>query len=82
MIVHWPEGLQRKEMKIRTATHINDFMPTCLEVAGIEYPERFNDSVLDPLDGQSFLNLLQGQNNKNERMMFWEHEGNRAVAAR
>ena len=79
MIVHWPEGLQRKGMKIRTASHINDFMPTCLEVAGIKYPERFNDSVLDPLDGRSFLNLLQGQNNKDERMMFWEHEGNRAV---
>ena len=79
MIVHWPSGIKRKGMRINSNSHINDFMPTCLELAGVEYPEKFNGKILDPLDGQSFLHLFNGQIDDEDRLLFWEHEGNKAV---
>jgi arylsulfatase A-like enzyme len=79
LIVHWPEGIKQTGKRISHTAHINDLMPTCLELAGAEYPETYKDVLLDPLDGQSFLPLLNGKTRKDTPTYYWEHEGNKAV---
>jgi len=42
-----------------TFTHVTDFMPTFLEVAGAVYPETYDGETLPPLQGTSLLPLLE-----------------------
>ena len=79
LIMHWPAGLEKKGEYIREHAHINDIMPTCLALAGADYPENYNSKKLDKLDGKSFLPLLDGAKQDKKRAFFWEHEGNTAV---
>ena len=79
MIVHWPEGLKTTSNLIRETGHINDLMPTCLDLAGVQYPKSYKGIELDPLDGESLLPLLKGVGRDEDPEYFWEHEGNRAV---
>jgi arylsulfatase A-like enzyme len=78
LIVHWPEGIKAKG-KLRTQpSHLIDIMATCVEIAGINYPEKFNGNSIHPLEGKS---LVPAFTNKpiNREFIFWEHEGNRAI---
>ncbi len=59
--------------------HFIDIMATCLEAAGIDYPTELNDREITPLEGESLMLLLQGQDCIREQPIFWEHEGNHAV---
>jgi len=80
MIFNWPNGVINKGKLIRTPAHINDLMPTILEIAGIDYPSHYNNIELDSLDGESFTHLINSNEYVNtNRSMFWEHMGNRAV---
>jgi arylsulfatase len=53
-------------------------MPTMLEVAGATYPNEFNGQKTAPLAGKSILPILRGEPLE-QRMLYFEHEGNRAV---
>lgn len=64
---------------IEKPVHIMDIMPVCLELAGAAYPRTYKGHTLDPLDGRSFLPLLSNGEYDWDRLLFWEHEGNRAV---
>ncbi len=77
MIAYGLSGQQGK--LVHQPAHINDFMATCLELAQVDYPKTFNEVSLDPLDGISFLPLLEDTAATSDRTLFWEHEGNRAV---
>ncbi len=79
LVAHWPAGIKVNGERISAPAHINDFMPTCLELAGATYPKTYNGVELSPLDGKSFLPLLKGETPAKEPHYFWEHEGNRAV---
>lgn len=80
LIVHWPKGIRQKNKLISTVAHINDIMPTCLEVAGVPYPDTYQQREVLPLDGSSFAHvLIQEDTQKNNEKLFWEHFGNKAV---
>jgi arylsulfatase A-like enzyme len=57
-----------------------DLMPTCLELAGVEYPRTFQGRQLTPLEGRSLVPVFKGQS-LGPRTLVWEHEGNRAIRA-
>jgi arylsulfatase len=78
LIVHWPAGLSGTGLQPDDPVCILDIMPTFIEVAGGQYPEHFNGHEIHSLDGISLVPTFQG-NSLEERMMFWEHEANRAV---
>jgi len=59
--------------------HVIDLLPTCLDAAGVDYPAQYDGRAVTPCDGRSFLPLLRGQPDPVERIVYWEHEGNRAV---
>ncbi|MEO1010002.1 MAG: sulfatase-like hydrolase/transferase, partial [Bacteroidota bacterium] len=77
MIVYGLDHFQGKT--VRNPAHITDFMPTCLELASVEYPQSYNSLSLDPLDGKSLLPLIDGTESHEKRYFFWEHQGNKAV---
>ena len=78
LIVHWPAGIAKPNQLVHQPVHINDIMPTCLELAGVDYPKQYKGREILSLDGKSFLSTLNGGNFSHEQL-FWEHEGNQAV---
>lgn len=59
--------------------HVIDAVPTFLDVAGIAYPRTFRGTEVPPPDGVSWLPVLSGNESLEERPLFWELYGNRAV---
>jgi arylsulfatase A-like enzyme len=78
LIVHWPKGITSKGVLSRQVSHLIDIMPTCLEIAGINYPEKFNNNSIIPMEG---ISLVPAFNNKitNREFIMWEHSANRAI---
>lgn len=93
MIAHWPKGITSQAKPIETPRHVVDVVPTILDLAarskqnaqslpteggaeGAKQPPAFA--------GESFLADLQtdiarNANEVNERPLWWQHEGNRAL---
>lgn len=79
LIAHWPAGLSQKGWITHEPAHMVDFMATCLDLAGADYPKMLVGESVLPLVGESFLPQLQGQKADADRLLFWEHQGNKAV---
>ncbi len=77
-IAHWPGVIEQGRIE-RHVAHIIDLMPTFIEASGAEYPEKLNGNSLTPLEGISFLPLLEGRNQPEHEALFWEHLGYRAM---
>lgn len=77
-IISWPNHIAKPGSVNKTPTHLIDFMPTFMELAGAKYPSTYNGQKIHPLPGRSFLPLLTG-NELPDRPIFWEHEANRAM---
>jgi arylsulfatase len=73
-IVRWPNVIKqdRHNSLVTTPAHLIDLMPTCLELTGASPPAR-------KLEGVSLAPLLRSAEPIPPRLLFWEHEGNRAV---
>jgi arylsulfatase A-like enzyme len=55
-----------------------DLMATFVDVSGAAYPKTFNGQGIAELPGKSLLPIFQG-GKLEDRPLFFEHEGNRAV---
>ena len=77
-IVRWPTRIKQNRMVTEPA-YINDITATCLEVAGVTYPAEMNGNPIHPIEGESFLDLLEGRAWSREKPIIIEHEGNRGV---
>lgn len=77
LIAHYPKLI--KAGQTDWPGHIIDIMPTLLELAGAEYPKQYNGRELIPITGKSLLPVFKGEDMKPDRILYWEHEGNRAV---
>jgi len=78
LIVRWPAEIKKGGMTNQLA-HITDIMPTCLDVAGAEYPKKFNGKDITPVVGKSLLPVVDGKEREPHEILYWEHFGNRAV---
>ncbi len=78
LICRWPSVLRGNGRLTHQVGHVIDLMPTCLEAARVKYPASFGGYRLKPLEGTSLLPILRGET-LTRGMLFWEHEGNRAV---
>jgi arylsulfatase A-like enzyme len=80
LVVHWPGGLEHLHGSTTDQIgHVIDLMPTCLELAGVEYPGQYGGHELKPLEGRSLAPILHGRPGHGHRALFFEHEGGRAV---
>ena len=78
--LHWPKGIGcgNKEW-YREPAQLIDIMPTLLDVAGAQYPEKRQGKVLHRLDGISLRPAFSGQPLNRESPIFIEHETNASV---
>ena len=76
-IVSWPKLISNNQAGtfIRQVAYLPDFMATCLELSGADYPTEL------PLHaGTSLMPLLMGSNESiHKDPLYFEHEGNAAV---
>lgn len=79
MIVSWGDNIPDKGGFRDGVYAITDFMPTFLELADGKYPESNKAGKTIPIEGKSFVPALAGNVIDDSRLLFWEHEGNRAV---
>lgn len=63
----------------RQVAHIIDLMPTIAELTGSEYPETYNGNPVQPTEGLSLVPVFEGKQRKGHDVLYWQHEGNRAV---
>ncbi|WP_221392432.1 arylsulfatase [Dyadobacter sp. NIV53] len=59
--------------------HLIDVLPTCLDLAKVNYPKEFNSKTLIPFEGKSLVTVFQDQAKIRQNPLFWEHEGSRAI---
>jgi len=78
-IVLWPAVIQRTGAISHDPAHIVDMMATCLDLAGVPYPEQFRGRSLLPLAGRSLLPDFLGKPIGEPRALYWATSGNRAV---
>ncbi len=79
LIAHWPAGILRHGELEPTPGHLIDLMATAVDVAGVSYPTLFHDGqTIKPMEGTSLLPLFRGEEIVRD-VIYWEHEGNRAV---
>lgn len=77
-IVHYPKLIKERRID-RQVAHIIDIMPTCCDLAQTEYPQTYESRTVIPVDGLSLLPIFKGEKRKPHDVLYWEHEGNRAV---
>lgn len=78
-IVHWPKGITATPGEISHDPYqLPDVVATLLEATGVEYPTRRNGKSIHPLEGTSFMSVLEKES-RIRGPLFWEHEGNAAV---
>jgi len=78
LIVHWPGRIAKPGSISRQVCHVLDIVPTCLEAAGISYPDRFTGRKLHRLEGRSLLGALTGKPVE-PRRLFWHYKQGRVV---
>ncbi len=59
-IVHWPEKIKKGSITDQPG-HLVDIYPTLLDVAGIAYPDSFQQMATTPLHGQSLYPVFIGE---------------------
>ncbi|MCB9766840.1 MAG: arylsulfatase [Candidatus Omnitrophica bacterium] len=79
LIAHWPSVIQEGGKLTGEVGHLIDLMATCVDIAGATYPETYNGSAIEPLEGKSLAPVFRGEGREGHEALFWEHSGNRAV---
>jgi arylsulfatase len=78
-IARWPGHITRDGAIDGQVGDVIDILPTCLDAAGVKYPEKFEGHAILPVEGVSLLPELESGKEIKREPIFWEHEGNRAV---
>ena len=78
LIAHWPSVINDAGALRHEPGQLTDIMATCLDVAGADYPTRYQGNDIIPLEGTSLAPIFDDQPNHKEALI-WEHEGNKAV---
>jgi len=79
MIVSWPKGIQAKNAYSRFPGHFVDIMATLVDITGADYPSKFNNQKIVPMQGMSLYPVLQGKAMQREMPIFWQWSKGRAV---
>ena len=73
LIVHWPKGVRKSGAISHQVGHVLDIVPTLAEVAGFDLPEHVH------YQGSSLLRAIKKPQQRDTRVLFWEHVGNKAL---
>jgi arylsulfatase len=75
LIVHWPEGIKEKGAIRNEQGHVVDFIPTFLDLTGMNQAETLNGSIVPPLPGKSLLPAILGNKSVSHDFLFFHHYG-------
>jgi arylsulfatase len=78
-IAHWPGQIPAGQIDHSSVGHIIDVLPTLTNVANASYPTQIGQRRITPAPGQSLVEVLQGVPDTSDRILFWEHQFNRAI---
>ena len=79
LICRWPTGIKQSGAITHEPGHVIDLMATCLDIAGVDYPDTYNGNRIKPLEGKSLRPVFESGRRQGHEAIYWEHEGNRAV---
>ncbi len=78
MIARWSAVIKPDSISHQVG-HIVDFMATCADLSGAEYPTTFHDKPIMPLEGKSLTPIFRGQQRDEHDSLVWYLMGSRAV---
>lgn len=81
LVVRWPAVMGQKGEISHHVGHVIDIMPTFLDVAATSYPTDFDGRRLLPLEGNSLLPLLRGDETQEHEALFWSVPRHQAIRA-
>ncbi|MCA9246191.1 MAG: arylsulfatase [Planctomycetales bacterium] len=79
LVVHWPAGMTARGELRRTPAHMIDIVPTLLAAAGVDKPSDWEGEPIPPAPGRSLLPALAADVTIERDLLWWLHEGNRAI---
>ena len=79
LVAHWPAGIAAKGELRRTPAHVIDFVPTVLELAGVQKPTEWKGQPIPAAPGRSLAPALRADVNVERPGLWWLHEENKAV---
>ena len=79
LVAWWPGVIAAPGSVTGELSHITDITATCLDVAGVNYPEKFGNRRVTPLAGKSLLPVLRGGKREGHPMLGWATSGSRAA---
>lgn len=78
LIAHWPKGISARNELRNEPGHLIDIMATCVAISGAEYPARFADHDILPMEGRSLTGGFTADRDE-ERSLIFEHFGAAAI---
>ena len=79
LIAWWPGVIQNAGSITHQTGHIADIPATCLDAAGVAYPDGFNGREVLPMEGRSLLPVLKGGEGDGHKTLCWATSGCRAI---
>lgn len=79
LIAQWPAAIQKGGRISGELSHVMDILPTCVDLAGGQYPSSYQGNAIAPAEGLSLRPTLEGDLRGGHTALFWEHMDNRAV---
>lgn len=80
MIAHWPAGMKAElGSTIQQPAHLVDFMATCIDLGGAEYPKSWPEVEVEPLQGKSLAPIFAGDTREPHEFLYFHFSNNRAI---
>ena len=79
LIAHWPAGIADRGALRHTPGHLIDFVPTVLELVGIEKPKEWNGEPIPAAPGRSLAPAFASDVTIQRDCLWWLHEDHRAI---
>ncbi len=79
LIAHWPAGIAARGELRHTPGHVIDFVPTVLELVGIEKPKDWNGESIPVAPGRSLAPAFAKDVSIARDSLWWLHEEHRAI---
>ncbi len=79
LVVRWPAVIPTGGRLSGDVGHVIDFMATCLEVAGVAYPQEFQGRHPLPLEGKSLAPVFRGEERIGHELLCWSAPRNQAI---
>lgn len=78
-IVHWPKGIAARGELRHTVGHFIDFVPTVLDLAGVEKPSEWQGQPIPAAPGISLAPAFNDASFLPTRRLWWLHDDHRAM---